>query len=481
MTLADRCYYVMFNGCTSLATAPALPATTLTESCYEGMFRDCTSLTTAPELPAPTLEEWSYRSMFNGCSNLNSVTCLATYIRNGSHIYTYGWLDGVAAIGTFTKAASMTGWPIDSPNGVPTGWTLKNDDGSSVSGTSGGTVGLSTPLTLEAAVAGAVVTFRNYAAGPVIYRVNGGTEQTIASAATGTITLSAVGDKVQFYGDNAAYATGSGMGLDIWSDLSNIACSADCYVYGNIMSLVNSAGFASETTLTDAYTFCQLFKGNAHIKNKTGYDLLLLATTLASNCYQGMFWGCTSLTAAPALPATTLAEHCYDRMFSGCTSLTAAPALPATTLAEYCYDIMFSGCTSLTAAPALPATTMTEYCYYGMFKGCTSLTAAPELPATTLADYCYFEMFCGCTSLTSAPALPATTLAEKCYESMFQGCTSLNSVTCLATNISASNCTKDWLNGVAATGTFTRAAGVDWSGKTGADGIPSGWTVQTAP
>ena len=527
MTLADRCYYVMFNGCTSLATAPALPATTLTESCYEGMFRDCTSLTTAPELPAPTLEEWSYRSMFNGCSNLNSVTCLATYIKYSTHIYTYGWLDGVAATGTFTKAASMTGWPIDSPNGVPTGWTLKNDDGSSVSGTSGGTAGLSTPLTLEAAVAGAVVTFENKASGPVTYKVNGGTAQIIASSVSKTITLSAAGDTVEFFGDNEKYGAAGN------ENSSTISCTKDCYVYGNVMSLISSSGYASANMFTDTYAFAYLFYGNTKIKNKAGYDLLLpatslndfcylymfsgctslteapalSATTLAKKCYYGMFYDCTNLTTAPALPATTLADSCYYYMFWGCTSLTAAPNLPATTLASNCYDSMFRGCINLATTPALPATTLADSCYrymfydcsslatapvlsatsladdcyIGMFWGCTSLTSAPSLPATTLAKYCYDAMFRGCTSLTTAPALPATTLKECCYNGMFSGCTSLNSVTCLATDISASNCTKEWLNGVASSGTFTKAAGVDWSGKTGFNGIPSGWTVQTAP
>jgi len=33
--LARYCYYAMFSGCTSLTTAPDLPATTLAESCYE--------------------------------------------------------------------------------------------------------------------------------------------------------------------------------------------------------------------------------------------------------------------------------------------------------------------------------------------------------------------------------------------------------------------------------------------------------------
>ena len=120
---------------------------------------------------------------------------------------------------------------------------------------------------------------------------------------------------------------------------------------------------------------------------------------MADSCYSSMFYGCTSLTAAPPLPATTLADSCYSYMFYGCTSLTAAPSLPATTLADYCYYSMFYGCTSLTAAPPLPATTLTRLCYYSMFRGCTSLTAAPSLPATTLTSSCYYSMFYGCTKI----------------------------------------------------------------------------------
>ena len=85
----------------------------------------------------------------------------------------------------------------------------------------------------------------------------------------------------------------------------------------------------------------------------------------------------------------TLASYCYNYLFYGCTSLTTAPALPATTLADHCYESMFNGCTSLTTAAALPATTLAGSCYRNMFYGCSSLTTAPELPATTLADNCY--------------------------------------------------------------------------------------------
>ena len=151
----------------------------------------------------------------------------------------------------------------------------------------------------------------------------------------------------------------------------------------------------------------------------------LPATTMANSCYSSMFHSCASLTTAPALPATTLANSCYNSMFHSCASLTQASILPAITLTDSCYANMFYGCTNLATAPALPATTLESYCYNNMFYGCTSLTQAPALPATTLAGHCYSYMFYGCTSLTQAPALPATTLAYACYERMFNGCTSL--------------------------------------------------------
>ncbi|MBQ6029125.1 MAG: hypothetical protein IJL24_06325, partial [Treponema sp.] len=285
--LAEHCYDSMFAHCENIQTAPALPATTLAAYCYTAMFSGCTGLTTSPSLPAATLTEGCYSYMFENCSKLNSVTCLATNI--SANKCTENWLSGVAASGTFTKADGMTSWTTDSASGIPSGWTYNED------------APLAIPLTLEAAVAGAVVTFDNKAAGPVTYKVNGGEAQTIASGATGTITLEKVGDKVEFWGDNKAYATN-------YSNYSNIACSADCYVYGNIMSIITSEHFENSTALDEGYAFACFFRDNTHIKNKSGADLLLPATTLANSCYSGMFSGCTSLTAAPSLPATTLAN-----------------------------------------------------------------------------------------------------------------------------------------------------------------------------
>lgn len=171
----------------------------------------------------------------------------------------------------------------------------------------------------------------------------------------------------------------------------------------------------------------------------------------------------------------------FYRLFYSCSNLINAEhlSLPATILAEQCYSSMFNSCTNLVTAPQLPATTLANYCYGWMFENCTSLATAPQLSATTLANYCYAGMFNGCTSLTTAPQLSATTLANGCYNYMFNGCTHLTSITCLATDISATSCTTKWLSGVAASGTFTKAASME-SWTTGGSGIPSNWTVVDA-
>ena len=150
-----------------------------------------------------------------------------------------------------------------------------------------------------------------------------------------------------------------------------------------------------------------------------------------------------------------------------------------TFVSGYTFNYFFKGTDVVsTENLILPATTLTDWCYGNMFRGCTSLTTAPSvLPATTLAKSCYRNMFSDCAGLTVAPVLPATTVQQFCYNQMFQGCTSLNYVKCLATNISATNCTKDWVDGVAATGTFVKAASMS-SWTTGNNGIPNGWTVQ---
>ena len=298
-----------------------------------------------------------------------------------------------------------------------------------------------TPLTLEAIQAGTITLEHPWST--LKYKKNGGNFVSVTADAN-TITVAA-GDKIAFYADNSENNNGSGY--------FTIHCSENCYVYGNVMSLLGS-NFTNATVIFTDYAFYGLFESNTHIKNHSTKTLVLPATTLKTACYSNMFYGCTSLTSAPALPATTLKTACYKGMFFGCSGLTSAPVLPATT--------------------------MVSHCYYAMFKNCTNLTSAPNLSATSLESNCYESMFEGCTNLTSAPVLPATTLKTNCYKAMFKGCSSLNTVICLATNISATDCTTNWLKDVASSGTFTKASSMSsWPTNSNLiyNGIPSGWTV----
>ena len=152
--------------------------------------------------------------------------------------------------------------------------------------------------------------------------------------------------------------------------------------------------------------------------------------------------------------------------------------LEQTTLATNCYISMFYGCTGLTSAPELPATTLASHCYRNMFYGCTGLTNAPELPATTLANYCYASMFGGCKGLTSAPELPATTLKTQCYAYMFEGCKNISIIKIHFTvwDLSAlDGKTNGWVIGVASIGTFYKPTALPE--EFGTNRIPTGWTV----
>ena len=517
-TLAYACYSHMFSGCTALTSAPELPATTLVNRCYYCMFYGCSALTSAPELPATTLVNRCYSFMFAGCTHLNYVRCLATDI--SATECTYSWFRSVAATGVFFKASGMENWTTGD-NGIPSGWIVEDHDIDPIT----------VPLTFQAGEAGTITVKKDEGStlNPIQYSLNG-SEWAYVSWNT-PISLAAT-DVICFRGNNGTccvYVDVEGL----WQPLGfHFECSNPCYVYGNVMSLIDQNGFDTNTTLTETFAFYRLFRRDdvdPHtILNHPLFNIVLPATTLTADCYNSMFMNCQGITRAPALPATTLAEECYSSMFSSCTNLatapilpattlaskcysnmfsecesltvapelpatelynscydgmfnnclylTTAPSLPATTLANDCYNSMFNGCRRLATAPALPATTLAESCYFGMFQGCRALTTAPALPATTLANNCYRDMFKGCIHLTTAPWLPATTLVNNCYYQMFSGCSKLDYVVCLATNISASNCVKNWLSNVAGTGTFVKASNMT-SWPSGNSGIPSGWSV----
>lgn len=131
-----------------------------------------------------------------------------------------------------------------------------------------------------------------------------------------------------FCGTNAKYAPDNG-----FANYSKITCDKECYIYGNIMSLIKKEDFENVTAFTADYTFLGLFMNNAKIKNHTDATkyLVLPATKMTAYCYFDMFSGCSQLASVPSelLPSENLANFCYQVMFNDCIALTKAPKLPA--------------------------------------------------------------------------------------------------------------------------------------------------------
>ena len=98
--LSTNAFFALFEGCTSLLSAPKLPATTMAQGCYSQMFSGCTALKSVPELPAEVLATNCYRYMFRGCSTLTSATKLpATKMEQGCYF------------GMFSECTELTSAP----------------------------------------------------------------------------------------------------------------------------------------------------------------------------------------------------------------------------------------------------------------------------------------------------------------------------------------------------------------------------------
>ncbi len=155
--------------------------------------------------------------------------------------------------------------------------------------------------------------------------------------------------------------------------------AANCYecMFYNCSSIT----IAPELNATTLYNACykEMFRGCTSL---TTPPPSLPATTLASTCYYHMF-SYTGIASTPVLAPTVLAEGCCQRMFSNCSSLeTVQLTLPATTLAVNCYYGMFAS-TKITDAPVLPAETLVSGCYGEMFGACSRLNYIKAMFTTT--------------------------------------------------------------------------------------------------
>lgn len=389
--LSNSCFWYLFKDCTSLTTAPELPATTLASSCYAYMFGGCTSLTSAPVLSATTLVTGCYTDMFSGCTSLNYIKCLATDISASQ--CTYNWVNGVAATGTFTKAASMRIW-TNGDSGIPTGWVVENEGDLPYNAQYLTTESLEDNNTISFTMGTGMTTAITTAVTSVSVSTDDGVTwtsmQNIGASASLSVTLD-TGEKALWKGEALGYSTTTAA-----TKSTSFSSTGNYKVYGNITSLLYDDDFLNES-------------------NPTLPDF---------NCFTNLFYGSTGLTDASnlimhfELPATSKRQLGY--LFQGCTSLVNAPELK---------NIDFGG---------------SQFTFRNMFQNCTSLTVAPELTATTLVNGCYASMFQGCTSLNYIKCLATDISAGNCTYRWVSG---VDGVASTGTFVKAASM-NDWTSGI---------------------------------
>ena len=411
-TLVDHCYSDMFDGCSSLTAAPALPATTLADYCYSYMFELCTSLTAAPELSATTLATGCYSFMFFCCRSLTTIPALpAETLATDCYSYMFSGctsLETAPALPATTLADNCYSYMFYGCTSLKLSETKEN--------------GYNIPYRIPSSGTG------TEALGSLtsMFKDTGGEFK-------GTPDINTT---YYLYGEEPvlerSYITFSSdepfkilLTKKTWSDTGTIEYSTDLSTW----SVYTTAGTEVVSSADQASVHRIYFSGtgNTYISqsenNYCSFRIIPLSENTVScsgNIESLLDYGTVSSGKHPKMDS-----YAFYRLFASCTSLTSAPELPAETLSYHCYEYMFNNCTSLTKAPELPAQSLLFHCYDSMFRYCTSLVTAPALPATDLASNCYESMFENCTSLTSAPKLPAETLASYCYYSMFRDCKSL--------------------------------------------------------
>ena len=145
-------------------------------------------------------------------------------------------------------------------------------------------------------------------------------------------------------------------------DLPATVLADKCYfrMFHSCIKLTSMPSFPSVVTMSGSSTrrrYCYQMFQSSGVKELTEPLPVGQNSTLARGCFEDMFAHCTSLTKVipGLLPATTLAADCYRGMFQN-TRFDTAPDLLATELVSECYRFMFSSCTKLKNIKCLATT-----------------------------------------------------------------------------------------------------------------------------
>ena len=428
LTSATQSLASMFQGCTSMTTAPAveigvfasglfggclamfkdctsltdvsnvvLSATTLSLGAYKQMFQGCTSLTTAPEIQATTLADGNgdisngcLAYMFRGCSSLAHIKVAFTDWDSdaaSNNLYAYNWVYGVAQSGVFECPSAL---PVQmDTNHIPTGWRVVNTDGqrSEYFGINDESGSANTIKLIGSS--GSVEASSD----------NGVTWNTVTASSAGTeIALPANGRVIFRH-------TGSMQGMKFAATGSHSAS-------GNICSLTHGDNFSGDLTASTGYYF-GIFEGDTNLSS-VGNLCFESLSVLPDQGLRRTFKGCTSLADTPNLKhITAIGQREFQNCFEGCTSLTKGVEIPLVTNIGYsAFYEAYKNCTSLVDCGDLSGATSIRLeggVFAYAFSGCTSLRRGVDLSGITTSSggsqtvaAQLSNMYTGCTKLFEA-------------------------------------------------------------------------------
>lgn len=268
-------------------------------------------------------------------------------------------------------------------------------------------------------------------------------------------------------------------------------------------------------------------------------NLALSGNGVASS-FECMFYGCTALETPPErIDLDTIDNLTFCLMFANCTSLEYAPIINIRKInyindtltpnpGRLAFKEMFTGCTSIVDGSGIniyfPDTSewSGEQTCRDMFKNCTYLENGPSINVngnvivngnmtfsrsfwncsnlenydielnyeidssatiTTGEGYGNYQTFYNCTNIVSGPRITRLSLRTRELEGMFISCTSLRDVYIKCDEDNAGDAFKRWLYGTGTLSGVTRTvhqAGSATLPSNSVDGVPTGWTLDTA-
>jgi len=381
--ISSYAFKYLFKDCTYLLNTEdlILPNTTAI-SCYEGMFKNCSSLETAPILPAITLTENCYKEMFYNCESLNYIEIKSTTLLGEN--YSLNWVYNVASEGEFKQPTNISN--AFNVNAIPIGWTTPIDYSQMY-------------FTIESLVDNNEIKMNRSGSpnNPTIeYSLDNGETWTTKNI-TGSTTFATInsGDTIIFKGNNTQLSIA-------YNKYNYFTATKNFKVYGNVMSLLNGDDFKTNYEFNSSVTdHCDGILRSGALVDAS--NLILPATTLYESCYNGMFRDAGHLVYGPKLlPALDVPHDAYSSMFEGCVKLVEGPEINAITASGdgalnrmFCMSRSSKVTSAMTKSPILRITNPSEYsnvyqqlfCGNGNINEVTILAEGTNLSFTNWLNY----------------------------------------------------------------------------------------------